>query len=314
MIRNVLTRPFAAIARVPTRLRHYLTALVVTPNGRPRPAGAVIFVCLAVTFLVVCTSLDAAARGREQSDDFTRLRSDLGLVASDDFSGPAGHLPSGTMWNIRTGGGGWGNDEQQIYTAATDNIATDGRGNLVITARRSGSTITSARIDTLGKLDASTGLIAVRAKLPQGAGLHPGIWMLGSSIDVVGYPEAGEIDLFEQVNNHASATVGALGPRTDLGIKTPWKVQVQPPTETLADPDGFHTYWVNRSPGRIEFGIDGKRVMTLTPKDLPRSSVWVFDDPFFVVLNLAAGGEWPGPLDPSSLPASMLVDWVRVYA
>lgn len=294
--------------------RRYCRALVAAPAGRGRTSGWVIAGCLAVSFLVVCTSLDAAANGRALTDDFTRLRTDLGLVAADDFSGPPGSAPSSAMWNVRTGGGGWGNGEKQVYTSAPDNVAMDGAGHLRITARRTGSRITSARVDTLGKLDTSGGLLAVRAKLPEGQGLHPAIWMLGSSLQVVGYPEAGEIDIVEQINTQRTVSVGALGPRTDLADKRPWKMHTDVTVDPAPDSDGYHTYWVHRQPGLIEYGIDERTVMTLRPRDLPPSSVWVLDEPFFLVLNLAVGGEWPGPVAETSLPATMFVDWVRMYA
>lgn len=295
-------------------IRKYFHALLQNPRGTGGVSAWVEFGCIAVTFLIVCTSLDAAAHGREQTDDFTRMRSDLGLVASDDFNGPAGLAPSATMWNIRNGGGGWGNKERQIYTGSTANVATDGHGNLTITARRDGTRITSARIDTLGKLDTSGGLLAVRARLPEGQGLHPAIWMLGSSLNVVGYPEAGEIDIVEQVNSHRQVSVGALGPQTDLAVKLPWKKHTDIAADAAPGPGDYHTYWIHRQPGLIEYGIDGRKVMTLQPRDLPPSSVWVLDEPFFLVLNLAVGGEWPGPVAESSLPATMSIDWVRMYA
>ncbi|MFW0786023.1 glycoside hydrolase family 16 protein [Gordonia sp. CPCC 206044] len=306
MITRLALRPVQAA-------RRHVRALFHSPNGDHRASGWVAFGTIAVSVLLVFTGMDAAANGKLQSNDLLKLQTDMGLVAADDFSGPQGTVPSARMWNIRTGGGGWGNDEQQIYTDAPENVSYDGNGNLQITARGDGTKITSGRIDTLGKLDTSTGLIAVRAKMPEGQGIHPAIWMLGSSIDVVGYPESGEIDIFEQVNKRSDNAVGAIGPRTDLTIKTPWKVQRPLRPDETGMSDEFHTYWIYREAGLIQIGLDGRTVMRITPKDLPPESVWVMDDPFFLVLNVAAGGQWPGRVDPAALPATMTVDWVRVY-
>ena len=186
-------------------------------------------------------------------------------------------------------------------------------GHLQIVALQSGDRITSARIDTEGKMGFSAGLLAVRAKLPEGQGVHPAIWMLGSSLPVVGYPESGEIDIYEQVNTRLDNSIGLIGPRTELANKTPWKVQQKVADEHLGSSVGFHIYWVQRKPGRVTFGIDGRTIMTIRPKDLPPQSVWVMDDPFFLVLNVAVGGDWPGPVGADVLPVRMTVDWVRMY-
>ncbi|MEE4025415.1 glycoside hydrolase family 16 protein [Gordonia sp. PKS22-38] len=306
MTPRFIRRPVHAVGR-------YLRNLFRAPNGAcPVPiwvaAGSV-----AVTALLVAAGIDAAASGKLQSNDLVALQTDLGLVASDDFSGAAGTLPSARMWNIRTGDGGWGNDEKQTYTDSPDNVSLDGEGNLRIVARQDGDDVTSARIDTLGKLDTSNGLLAVRARMPEGQGIHPAIWMLGSGLEVVGYPESGEIDIYEHVNSVRDNSVGAIGPRTDLSVKVPWKVQRRLPEALAGTPGEYHTYWVYREPGLIQIGLDGTTVMELTPDDIPPRSVWVMDDPFFVVLNVAAGGEWPGPVGDSALPAEMSVDWVRMY-
>ncbi|MEE3851402.1 glycoside hydrolase family 16 protein [Gordonia sp. LSe1-13] len=306
MTPRFIRRPVHAVGR-------YLRNLFRAPNGaRPVPIWVAVG-SVAVTALLVAAGIDAAASGKLQSNDLVALQTDLGLVASDDFTGAAGTLPSQRMWNIRTGDGGWGNDEKQTYTDSPDNVSLDGEGNLRIVARQDGDDVTSARIDTLGKLDTSNGLLAVRARMPEGQGIHPAIWMLGSSLEVVGYPESGEIDIYEHVNSVRDNSVGAIGPRTDLSVKVPWKVQRRLPEAVTGTPGEYHTYWVYREPGLIQIGLDGTTVMELTPDDIPPRSVWVMDDPFFVVLNVAAGGEWPGPVGDSALPAEMSVDWVRMY-
>ncbi|MFW0795262.1 glycoside hydrolase family 16 protein [Gordonia sp. CPCC 205515] len=301
------------IGRMGRAGRHYLSELFQSPNGGQRPSWWLLVGTIAVTMILVGVGVNAAATGHSQTNDFIRLQTDMGLVASDDFTGHVGTLPSRRMWNIRTGAGGWGNNEQQTYTASSQNVSLDGAGNLRITAREDGGRITSARVDTLGKLDTSTGLLAVRAKLPEGQGIHPAVWMLGSSLDVVGYPESGEIDLFEQANSRSNNSVGAIGPKTDLATKVPWKVQQQLTSAETGRSDDYHVYWVYRKPGLIQLGVDGRTVMRITPKDLPPQSVWVMDDPFFLILNVAVGGQWPGPVGAGALPAEMSVDWVRMY-
>ncbi|MGV9713275.1 glycoside hydrolase family 16 protein [Gordonia sp. NPDC003424] len=294
-------------------IRRYLGNLLASPNGDVAAPGWLVLGACAVTAVLVAVGVTAAANGQSQSNDFIRLQTDMGIVASDDFTGPAGTLPSRRMWNIRTGAGGWGNGEQQTYTVSPENVSLDGDGHLRITARRDGGRITSARVDTLGKLDTANGLVAIRAKMPEGQGVHPAVWMLGSSLEVVGYPESGEIDLFEQANTRSNNSVGAIGPQTDLSTKAPWKVQRQVSPSEAGSADGYHVYWAYREPGLVQLGVDGQTVMRITPKDLPPQSVWVMDDPFFLVLNVAVGGQWPGPVGPGALPAEMSVDWVRMY-
>ncbi|MDF2824942.1 MAG: glycoside hydrolase [Mycobacterium sp.] len=194
---------------------------------------------------------------------------DPNLILATDFDGPEG-APVPAPWHAVTGGGGWGNNEAQTYTADPANVRLDGRGNLVLSANTApDGNVTSARITTADSFSFTYGRAEARVSLPAGQGLHPAFWLLGSDIDAVGWPESGEID--------------------------------------------FHTYWVERTPGRIVTGIDGVTLFTATPADLPGGGRWVFDQPFHLLLNLAVGGNWPGPADASTPnPSTMLVDWVRV--
>ncbi|MXP20088.1 family 16 glycosylhydrolase [Gordonia sp. HNM0687] len=230
------------------------------------------------------------------------------VVASEDFTGPAGVAPDPSVWTHDVGGGGWGNGERQVYTSSTRNARLDGRGHLVIEAHREGGRITSARLTTRGRYAFRWGTVAARIKVPIGTGLHPAFWLLGADLGTVGYPESGEIDIMEFVNAGTSWHTALHGP-THGG--THWQVTRSGPFWGLAGAR-FHTYAVHRVPGLIVMSIDDRVVSTYTPAMLPPNARWVFDKPMNVLLNLAVGGRWPGPVAPSTtFPARMLVDWVR---
>ncbi|MFT4085818.1 MAG: glycoside hydrolase family 16 protein [Gordonia sp. (in: high G+C Gram-positive bacteria)] len=292
-----------------SRISRSARAAVASPNGVGWRSRWSIGAAVAVSVATLTSGYVVTAEPGSRADDYERLVQTFdGVYASDSFTGPAGSSPSSRLWTPRLGGGGWGNKELQKYTDDPANLALDGHGNLRITAMRTGRKYTSARIDTLGKLAVDSGLVAVRAKLPHRRGTLPAIWMLGADVEQVGYPESGEIDIVERTGQ--DTTYGLLGPHTDPRIRAPWKVQ-----DAFATPldEDFHTYWIHRRAGRVEFGVDGHSVAVITPSDLPKDAMWVMDAPFFLVLNVAIGGRWPGDPGPGSLPATMLVDWVRVY-
>ncbi|KWX66914.1 glycoside hydrolase [Mycobacterium sp. NAZ190054] len=234
------------------------------------------------------------------------------IIFADDFDGPAGARPA-SQWRYQTGGGGWGNNEMQTYTDTAANVGLDGAGHLAITARGDAlNRITSARITTQGSVEFTTGRAEARIKLPAGAGLHPAFWLLGSDIDRVGWPAAGEIDVIETLNQADEFHTGVHLPRAGHQRGQQISASGRPPFPLAGQ---FHTYWVERSPGRIVTGVDDITLFTVTPADLAEGSRWVFDAPFFLLLNLAVGGDWPGPPDQSTPnPSTMLVDWVRVTA
>jgi beta-glucanase (GH16 family) len=262
-----------------------------------RRLGAAFLVC-AVT-LTACSIPSTVSRAEPTGPR---------VIFADEFDGPAGAPPS-PSWRYQTGGGGWGNNEMQTYTDSPANVGLDGAGNLAITARGDAtSQITSGRITTQGSVEFTSGRAEARISLPAGAGLHPAFWLLGSDIDEVGWPAAGEIDVIETLNDAAEFHTGIHAPRR--GSARGQEVSAAGPASSpLAGV--FHTYWVERVPGRIVTGIDDVPLLTVTPADLAP----VFDAPFFLLLNLAVGGNWPGPPDASTPnPSTMLVDWVRVTA
>jgi beta-glucanase (GH16 family) len=226
----------------------------------------------------------------------------------DDFNGPPNSRPDPGIWSFDTGAGGWGNDELQTYTTSPENARLDGEGHLVLAAvRRADGNYTSARLTTRGKFSFTTGRAEARIQVPSGDGLHPGFWLLGADMDQVGWPRSGEIDVMETINDAATYNCTLHGP--DVNGRD-WQAGNSTP-EPLSD--DFHTYWVQRTPGSIAIGIDGTQVCTFTPENVGAHHVWVFDKPFYLLLNISVGGNYAGP--PSAQtpsPAMMLVDWVRV--
>jgi beta-glucanase (GH16 family) len=235
------------------------------------------------------------------------------LVWSDEFNDHKGTPPDSSKWIFNLGGGGWGNHELEIYTRNPENIFQDGEGHLIIRAIKTGSkTFTSARIKTQGKYTLKYGKIEARMKIPFGQGMWPAFWMLGDDIDTVGWPKCGEIDVMENIGKEGSIVHGTVhGPQYfgKDGISSQYSL---PAGKALSG--DFHVYAVLWSPDSIKFLLDDAAYATVTPTSLPKGAKWVFDHPFFLLLNLAVGGDWPGaPDETSSFPQTLLVDWVRVW-
>jgi len=244
------------------------------------------------------------------------------LVWSDDFNGAAGSAPDSSKWGHDTGGGGWGNNELEYYTTSTSNAALDGNGHLVITARKENPAgyscwygscqYTSARLLTSGKFTQQYGHVEARIKLPRGQGLWPAFWMLGDNIGSVGWPTSGEMDIMENIGREPGINHGSMhGPGYSGG---------NPLTGTYTLPGGaafaddFHTFAIDWDPSGVSFSVDGNVYERHTPADT-NGNPWVFDHPFFILLNVAVGGNWPGSPDSStSFPQQMVVDYVHVYA
>lgn len=245
------------------------------------------------------------------------------LVFKDEFDGPLGSAIDITKWTAETGGGGWGNRELQYYTNSTDNAYLDGRGLLVIKAIKLGPPAglscwygpcqyTSARLITKGKFDLKYGRFEARIKVPRGNGVWPAFWLLGNNIDVVGWPRCGEIDIMEYIGREPSTVYGTIHGPGYSGAGGIGGSYTLPNKRAVAD--DFHIYAVEWSRDKIRWYVDGKQYKNVSPRDLPRNSQWVFERPFFMILNFAVGGEWPGSPDRASVfPGAMLVDYVRVY-
>jgi beta-glucanase (GH16 family) len=245
------------------------------------------------------------------------------LLFDDEFDGAAGADPDVSKWSAEVGGGGWGNKELEYYTGSPANAYLDGSGSLVIMAAKvdPAQTLrcwygpcdyTSARLKTKGKFDLKYGRFEARIRIPRGQGVWPAFWLLGSDIDRVGWPQCGEIDIMENIGREPATVHGTVhGPGYSgaAGIGAPYTLQG---SEAFAD--NFHIFAVEWSANEIRWFVDGKQYKALKPQDLPPGTRWVYDHPFFIILNSAVGGEWPGNPDSSTVfPQRMLVDYVRVY-
>ncbi|MFD2764955.1 glycoside hydrolase family 16 protein [Micromonospora eburnea] len=241
---------------------------------------------------------------------------------SDDFNGPAGAPPDAGKWRYDIGGGGWGNNELQYYTSNTRNAALDGNGNLVITARRENPSgyscwygscqYTSARLLTASTFTQAYGRFEARIKIPRGQGIWPAFWMLGNDIATNPWPNSGEIDIMENIGREPSTVHGSLhGPGYSGGNPLTGQTSL-PGGQALAD--AFHTYAVDWAPDSVTWYLDGVAYSRKTPADAGGNR-WVFDHPFFMIMNVAVGGNWPGSPDGSTVfPQTMVVDYVRVQA
>jgi beta-glucanase (GH16 family) len=223
------------------------------------------------------------------------------LVWSDEFDGTAVNTSN---WTFETGGGGWGNNEKQYYQAANATVAN---GTLVITAKKQrvkANSYTSARLKTQGKREFTYGKFEARIKLPLGQGLWPAFWMLGANINTVSWPACGETDIMEHINtentiygtihwdNNGHASYGG---------------------NTTTTPSDYHIYAVEWDSAAIRWYIDGVKFHEANILNNINGTE-EFHRPFFILLNMAVGGNWPGQtIDNSKLPASMYIDYVRVY-
>lgn len=241
------------------------------------------------------------------------------LVWSDEFDGDAGDPPDPAFWGYDVGigpnGDGWGNQQLEFNTDQTANVSLDGQGNLVITAREedfAGRSYTSARIKTQGKVSQRYGRIEARMQLPSGRGLWPAFWMLGEDFPDVGWPRTGEIDIMEYRGQEPKVVLGSVhGPGYSAGNAITRSFRLD--TEEGFD-DGFHTFAVEWDPSRITWWVDDQIYSILTARDVLARGDWVFDDPFFIILNVAVGGTFVGPVgEDTTFPQSMLVDYVRIY-
>ncbi|WP_030418989.1 glycoside hydrolase family 16 protein [Streptomyces sp. NRRL F-5065] len=241
------------------------------------------------------------------------------VTFSDTFDGPAGAAVDSAKWQLETGDN-VNNHERQYYTSGTRNAALDGQGHLVITARRENPSdhqcwygtcqYTSARLNTAGRFTAQYGHVEARMKVPRGQGMWPAFWMLGHDLGQVGWPDSGEIDVMENVGFEPSTVHGTIHGPGYSGADGIGAGYTLPGGQAFAD--GFHTFAVDWAPGSITWSVDGNVYQRRTPADLGGRQ-WAFDKPFFLILNLAVGGYWPGDPDGStSFPQTLVVDHVSV--
>lgn len=233
------------------------------------------------------------------------------LVWQDEFDGPEGQIPDPQKWTHDIGTD-WGNAQLEYDTDRPENASLDGNGNLVITARKEnyeGEAYTSARLVTRGLFERTYGRFEARIQLPWGQGLWPAFWLLGANIEEVGWPQCGEIDIMEYQGQNPSTLHGSLHGPGYSGASALTRIYhlVNDRFDT-----GFHTFAVEWTEDEIRWFVDGQRYNTITRSEVPGE--WVYDHPFYIILNVAVGGHWVGaPNAETEFPQRMRVDYVRVY-
>jgi len=257
-----------------------------------------VFVILAA---LICFGGRCATEPREVEDTW-----------ADEFDGPAGQLPDATKWAFDIGTD-WGNAQLEYDTSLPENVSLDGNGYLAITAREEdyrGRSYTSGRIKTQGLFDQTRGRFEARIKLPVGQGIWPAFWLLGADFETVGWPGCGEIDIMEyrgQEPGIVHGTIHGPGYSGGSGIGSSYTL-----SEGGFDED-FHVFAIDWDEDGITWYVDDQPYQTIQPEDLGGRS-WVFDHPFFIILNVAVGGHYVGsPNESTVFPQTMLIDWVRVY-
>lgn len=247
------------------------------------------------------------------------------LMWSDEFDAEAGTPINDEYWTClegntgRNGQAGWGNLELQYYTPNTDNVAHDGDGNLVITAREAEEDLecyngrcayTSARCITQDKVEFTYGRVEARIKIPRGKGIWPAFWMLGSDFPVVPWPYAGEIDIMENIGQEPNTIHGTIhGPGYSGSAGLGGSISSSEPYA-----DDFHVYAVDWDPFVIRWYLDGELYKTISVETVGEYREWVFDYDFFILMNIAVGGYWPGwEVSSIEFPQQMVLDYVRVY-
>lgn len=264
-------------------------------------------------------------RPRETSDDLTSAATSSGwqLIWHDEFEDAPGSKPDERWWTLETldrDGDGWGNRELQYYI--DHNAYHDGKSHLVIEVRQENpanalcwygpARYTSARLVTRNKFAFTYGRVEARIQLPSGQGIWPALWMMGQNVDVVEWPMCGEIDIMENIGREPTTIHGSIHGTgycagTD-GISGTYSL------EGARFADNFHLFAMEWHPDRFAFFLDGTAYFTVTKAEVEQREEWVFDHPFYLLLNVAVGGNWPGAPDSSSTyPQFLLIDYLRVY-
>ena len=306
----------------------------VATTARPRVVWGVMFGLLVLSLVFAAGIL----YGRRTSTEAVAASSGLQWgdpVWGDEFDGTAMTVPDSTKWTFDVGNqNNWGNHELETYcspgptlTKGCDpihpNAFLDGKGHLVLRAlKNADGNWTSARITTRELKNFQYGRIEARMKMPVGTGLWPAFWMLGANMKAVGWPAAGTVDIAENVG--LTSRSNGLGPamiRSSLHGPgyfggNSLRRDFQLPGGARIDDGGFHAYGIIWSPGMIQFYVDDPANIFFVQNvsNLPEDGEWVFDQPFYLVMNLAVGGDWAGdPDDTTPSPSQIVVDYVRVY-
>ncbi len=251
---------------------------------------------LSLSLLIACNNPTTPARKLVWSDEF-------------EYKG----LPDSTKWAYDTGGHGWGNNELQYYTAARTANARVENGQLIIEAHREaweGKEYTSARLVTRGKAEWQYGRIEVKARIPEGLGTWPAIWLLANT-QPFKWPDDGEIDIMEHVGFNPGYIHGSVHCKSyyhSIGTQK---------TDTTFVPDfanSFHVYALEWTKDSIHTEVDGKSYFSFG-NEKTGYATWPFDNKMYLLLNIAVGGNWGGAkgVDSTIWPRKMEVDYVRVY-
>jgi beta-glucanase (GH16 family) len=237
------------------------------------------------------------------------------LTMSDEFDGAENTPPDPTMWTYDVGGDGWGNGQLEFNTDRVENVSLDGQGHLRIVAREEsymGNDYTSGRIKTQGLFEQKYGRFEARMKLPGGQGLWPAFWLLGADVDEVGWPDTGEIDIMEFRGQDPELTIASLHGPGYSGADSISEDFTLPDGQVFTD--DFHVFAVEWDPGRITFSVDSEVYQAVTSAEVSAEGDWVYNHEFFVILNLAVGGFFVGPVGADTVfPAEVLVDYVRIF-
>ena len=274
---------------------------------------------IVISILTILTTASCGGQAPQRANTTPPPSPTYQLVWSDEFSGADGSAPDAGKWAIQKGGNGWGNNELEYYTARPQNVQVSG-GNLVITPLKEDYTgpdqvsrhYTSARLQTKGLFSQQYGRFEARIKIPKGQGMWPAFWMLGNNIDTAGWPACGEIDIMENIGKEPAVVHGTLHAPgyPPEGYTAAYSL---PAGQNFAD--DFHIFAVEWEPQQVRLYVDGSLYATDTKAGSPQPNLWPFDSQaFFLLLNLAVGGNWPGnPDSTTQFPQQMLVDYVRVY-
>jgi beta-glucanase (GH16 family) len=266
--------------------------------------------CVLTLILIAAATVESSGQSSKQK---------WKLIWQDEFNARDASPIDKSKWTPEVGGHGWGNHELQYYTDRIDN-AFQSNGSLVIKAIKEEFTgrdnvtrsYTSARLITKRTFTTTYGRFEARIKLPRGQGIWPAFWLLGNDIAKVGWPKCGEIDIMELIGKEPSTIHGTIhgpGYSGGKGLSSSHSLG-----EGKQFADAFHVFAIEWEPKTIRFYCDDVLYKTVTAADLPPGTTWVYDHPFYILLNVAVGGDWPGnPDSTTSFPQAMLVDYIRVF-
>lgn len=260
--------------------------------------------------IALISVISISLAGCDEDDKQSVPQRNWQLVWSDEFDGAAGTLPDASKWGYDLGNnGGWGNAELESYTNDPENVSLDGNGNLVITAIKNGNSYTSARVNTKGKFSQAYGRFEARLKTPYGPGIWPAFWMLGANNGEVSWPQCGEIDIMELRGQQPNVIAGTVhGPGYSAGNAISASHALQNDRFDL----DYHIFAVEWTENQIDFFVDGYLYNRISKSDVPGE--WVYNHPFFLILNVAVGGNYVGfPTAQTPFPQKMTIDYVKVY-